>query len=201
MTPIFIKEFLPKQILNIAHQYCITKYTVESNFEAESSTKSIVGEYADYFMETLLELSTPVIEKNVGKKLYPTYSYLRIYDKLSDLPVHTDRAACEYTVALAIGCNPDEPYSLFVGEHDDSSPFTAIKQEGHKNNLVNVKIDHQFDMMPNDAVIFQGLEKIHWRNCCHHDYFITVFLHYVDQEGEYADFKFDKRKFLGESKK
>jgi hypothetical protein len=29
---------------------------------------------------------------------------------------------------------------------------------------------------------------------------MTVFLHYVDQDGEYAEHKFDKRDMLGEKK-
>ena len=53
-------------------------------------------------------------------------------------------------------------------------------------------------MIPNSAVIFQGTDKLHWREFCNHDYFITVFLHYVDQNGEYAKYKFDKRNRLGE---
>jgi hypothetical protein len=56
-------------------------------------------------------------------------------------------------------------------------------------------------MIPNNAVIFKGRDKIHWREMCKHDHFMTVFLHYVDQEGPYKDFKFDKRESLGSKNK
>jgi hypothetical protein len=56
-------------------------------------------------------------------------------------------------------------------------------------------------MIPNSAVIFKGQDKIHWRESSIHDHFITVFLHYVDQEGLHKDEKYDKRDSLGVSKK
>ena len=40
--------------------------------------------------------------------------------------------------------------------------------------------------------------KIHSREYCKHDHFMTVFLHYVDQNGEFAEHKFDKRDMLGQ---
>ena len=120
MKPIFIKDFLPSQVLNIAYSYCVLKYSAKRDFtETDSQTKSLLGEYGDILMETLLDLSTPVIEKNVGKKLFPTYSYLRVYEKESDLTIHKDRPSCEYTVALCLGLDPaDEPYNIMIGHQD-----------------------------------------------------------------------------------
>ena len=199
MEPILIKEFLPKQVLNILYSYCIFKYSNKNEFEIDSQTSSLAADYGDCLMETILDLSTPVVEQNVDKKLFPTYSYLRVYDKGSDLKIHTDRPACEYTVALCIGADPvNEPYDLFVGEIDESSDY---KYYDSKKNYNRYKIDHKFSMLPNNAVIFKGMEKIHWREYCKHDHYITVFLHYVDQEGKYKEEKFDKRHLLGAPKK
>lgn len=199
MNPIFIKEFLPKQILNLTYSYSIIKFSNKTNFKIEAQTDSLISEHGDYLMETLLDLSTPVVEQNVGKKLYPTYSYLRMYDKNSDLKVHTDRPSCEYTVALCLGSDPiDKPYELFVGEEDENSDYKYYKNTGEWKKY---RIDHKFPMVPNNAVIFKGLEKKHWREFCYHDHFITVFLHYVDQEGPYKEYKFDKREILGGNKR
>ena len=52
-------------------------------------------------------------------------------------------------------------------------------------------------MLPNNAVIFKGMDQIHWREICNHDYFMTVFLHYVDKDGIYKDYKFDQRSDIG----
>ena len=195
VEPIFIKEFLPKQILNLIYTYSIIKYGNQKKFETDTQTNSLISEHSDYLMETLMDLSTPVIEQNVKKKLFPTYSFFRIYDKGDDLRVHTDRESCEYTVALCLGAHPtDQPYEIFLGEKDKNSDYKYFSKKG---DFERYRIDYKFPMMPNNAIIFKGMNKLHWREQCQHDHFITVFLHYVDQDGEYKDFKFDKRSALG----
>ena len=198
MQPIFIKEFLPKQILNLTYSYSIIKYLNQKQFKIDGQTNSLISEHGDYLMETLMDMSTSVVEQNVGKKLWPTYSFFRIYDKGSDLKIHTDRYSCEYTVALCLGADPvDQPYEIFVGEEDEASDYKYYSEEGEYKRY---RIDHKFPMVPNNALIFKGMDKIHWRELCTHDHFMTVFLHYVDQEGPYKEFKFDKRSILGEAK-
>ncbi len=196
MQPIFIKEFLPSQLLNVCHSYCLIKYSNKKNFILDSQTSSLVTEHGDYLMETIMDLSTPVVEQNVGKKLWPTYSFFRIYDKGSDLPIHIDRPSCEYTVALCLGSDPEDiPYEIFVGEKDENSDYKYFDEN---RKLTRLKIDGKFPMQKNNALIFKGMDKLHWREICEHDNFITVFLHYVDQEGDYKEYKYDKRKMLGE---
>ena len=196
MTPIFIKEFLPKQILTVVHNYCLLKYQNPEFLKDDLQTGSLISEHGDPLMETLMDLSTPVIEQNVGKKLFPTYSFFRIYDRLSDLPVHTDRPSCEYTVALSLGSDPvEKPYEIFVGEADDTSDYKYYDNSRKKFN--RYRIDYKFPMVPNNAIIFKGMEKIHWREYCNLDHYITVFLHYVDQDGPYKKFKFDERDQIG----
>jgi hypothetical protein len=196
IKPIFIEKFLPDEILNLCHNYCLIKYSNQRNF-IEDSSGSIIKEYSDYLMETLLDMSTPVIEQNVGKKLWPSYSFIRVYDTGSILPVHIDRPACEYTVALCLGANPiEKPYEIYIGHEDDSSDYRFID---NMKQTTRLKKDYTFSMLPNNALIFQGQTKdaLHWREECQHDYYITVFIHYVDQEGEKKEWKFDKRELLG----
>jgi hypothetical protein len=196
MEPIFIKEFLPNKVLNFIYSYCVIKFSNSNNFEIDPQTKSLVAVYGDPVMETLLDSSTPVIEQNVGKKLWPTYSYFRIYDKESDLKIHIDRESCEYTVALCLGADPsNNPYEIFLGEQDETSDYKYLEEETH--TWMKCRIDYKYPMVTNNALIFKGMDKLHWREKCVHDHFITVFLHYVDQEGEFKEFKYDKRKFLG----
>lgn len=198
MEPIFIKEFLPQNILSLCYQYCLIKYSNISLKRFDTQANSIIGENYDYLMETILDMSTSVIEKNVGKKLWPTYSYLRIYDRGADLPVHKDRYSCEYTVALVLGCDPiDRPYEIFIGEEDNTSDYKYYDEFKRFNRY---KIDYKFPMSPNNALIFKGRDKSHWREYCEHDHYITVFIHYVDQEGPYAKYKFDRRKCIGSKK-
>lgn len=193
--PVFIEEFFPEQVCNIAYNYTILKSLNKRNFVIDRQTESIFSEYSDFLMETLLELSTPVVESNVGKKLFPTYSFLRIYDKGSDLKIHLDRASCEYTVAICLGSDPISPYSLFVGRKDEQSKYKFFDQESKK--LIPMQVDFEFPMKQNNALIFNGIDNYHWREECSHDNYATVFLHYVDQNGKNKDFIFDKRECLG----
>ena len=198
MEPLFIKDFLPPNVLSVAYQYTLMKYSNYKFKNFDTQTQSLISEHSDYFMETLLDISTSVIEKNVNKKLWPTYSFLRIYDMGSDLPVHKDRGSCEYTVALCLGARPeDKPYEIFIGAPSENSDYKYFDGDGNYNRY---EIKHKFAMMPNNALIFQGMESVHWKEKCEHDHFITVFLHYVDQEGDYKEWKFDKRNQLGSSK-
>ena len=195
MEPIFIKEFLPKETLTVVHSYCLLKYQNPQFLNNDTQTQSFVGEHGDSLMEVLMDLSTPVIERNVGKKLWPTYTYFRIYDKGSDLKTHTDRESCEYTVALCLASDPaDKPYEIFIGERDETSDY---KYYNTKKEFQRLRIDYKFPMIANNAIIFKGREKLHWREYCEHDHYMTVFLHYVDQEGPYKEYKFDKRNSIG----
>ena len=64
--------------------------------------------YGSLASDSVLVLLKPLIEEKVGKRLHPTYSYLRIYYKDADLKRHTDRPSCEYSATLCIQCSPHE---------------------------------------------------------------------------------------------
>lgn len=207
MEPIYIKNFLPEVLLNFIYSYCVIHYSSPSSVKIDVmdfQTNSLISRYSDPVMETLMDMSTPVIEQNLNKKLFPTNSFFRIYDKGATLPIHIDRTAAEYTVALCIGADPvDMPYEIFVGEKDNTSDYKFFYDRDHHTDLDmagkfgRTKITHKFSMLPNDALIFKGSEKLHWREYCEHDHYVTVFLHYVDQDGPFKDYKFDKREGLG----
>ena len=122
MKPIFIENFFPEEILKLTYSYLVMKTAATKEFTHEPSSNTIASYYSDSLCETLLDMSTPVVEQNVNKKLYPTYSFARIYDKGSHLPIHVDRGSCEYTVAICIGSQPsDVPYSIHIGKQNMTS--------------------------------------------------------------------------------
>ena len=127
--------------------------------------------FGNLLCESLLINLQPLVEKTVGKKLYPTYSYGRIYWTGSSLIKHVDRLSCEYSISLCIDVDP-EPWSIFMGK---------------KEVILN----------PGDLVVYQGGKITHWRDTYTGNQQIQVFLHYVDQLGPYKDFKYDTRPMLG----
>lgn len=57
--------------------------------------------------------------------------------------------------------------------------------------------DSEINLNPGDAVIYLGREVKHWRNELKGDFQSQVFLHYVDQNGEFTEHYKDKRTILG----
>ena len=89
---LYIKNLLTKTELKIAHKYSIIRH--KSNINNFDETQTLLGEtcyYSDPLMELLLEKLVPRVEKELGKSVWPTYSFLRVYNKFSKLEKHTDR--------------------------------------------------------------------------------------------------------------
>lgn len=125
--------------------------------------------------DQLLQDLLPYFEKVCGKRLYPTYSYARLYKPGEELKKHTDRQACEISATVTLG---------FEG-----NPWT-IYMAGNK-----------VDMQVGDAVLYRGMEVEHWREkYTEGQWQAQVFLHYVDADGPHADQKYDGRESLGLSK-
>jgi len=135
--------------------------------------------YGALFSESLLLLLKPVMEEQLGIELLPTYSYMRIYYKDSILEKHTDRPSCEYSATLCIQCDPMNPWPIYF----------------HSNG-----IDTSLILNAGDMCIYKGDELPHWREHCLYDNHIQVFLHFVDKNGSFSHFKYDKRPILGTKK-
>lgn len=133
--------------------------------------------------DSLLEQLTPNIEAATGKKLYPTYVYARWYAPGDELEIHLDRPACEISATITLGFEGN-PWPIFIG-YDE-----------------NKKNCRQINMNVGDAVIYKGEELYHWREkYTEGNWQAQVFLHYVDQDGPNAEWKYDKRECLSHHKK
>lgn len=128
--------------------------------------------YGDAAMDTLLEQLVPAMERKLELMLYPTYSYVRLYKNGDCLRRHVDRPACEISASLCLGYTPDKPWPIWLESKGGSIPIT---------------------LYPGDMVIYRGVEIPHWRDAYEGDRAAQVFLHYVDQNGPYRDWRFDRR--------
>jgi predicted 2-oxoglutarate/Fe(II)-dependent dioxygenase YbiX len=134
------------------------------------SSEAIHG--AAVFDKLLVDL-LPHFEKASGKRLYPTYSYARLYKTGEKLKIHTDRESCEISATITLG---------FDGEAWPSYMGDAGKENASK-----------IEMGVGDAVLYRGMEKHHWRKKFKGNWQAQVFLHYVDADGPHKEWKFDKR--------
>ena len=139
--------------------------------------------HGTYVFDKLLEDLTPHFEQASGLKLFPTYSYARLYNTQGEeLTIHRDRPACEISATLTLDFEGDV-WPIFMGANEDKSNATEIK------------------MNIGDAVLYRGMDIFHWREPYKEGKWqAQVFLHYVDQNGPHAEWKYDKRESLGLSK-
>jgi hypothetical protein len=132
--------------------------------------------FSDPVMEHVLAGVRPRAEQLCGLRLYPTYSFFRVYRHGNVLERHLDRAACEISVSVSLGPVLDPPWPLWLkGPMGESA----------------------IDLAPGDAVLYRGIECEHWRERFAGDHLAQVFLHYVDRDGPYCEWRFDKRPSLG----
>ena len=89
-------------------------------FPKDDLVENSTGYYAPIFLESLLVYLQPLIEQTVSKKLYPTYSYGRIYYKDNELKKHKDRGASEYGVSCCI--HKEIEYPLYLSLIHISEP-------------------------------------------------------------------------------
>lgn len=129
---------------------------------------------AEVFDSLLVQL-LPHFETASGKRLLPTYSYARLYAPGDELKNHTDRESCEISATVTLGFEGDV-WPIYMG--DDTA----------KSNASEIK------MQVGDAVLYRGMEKYHWREkYTEGKWQAQVFLHYVDADGPYKDYIYDKR--------
>ena len=132
----------------------------------------------DDFMSRIMQFEVlPLIERITKKRLQPTYTYLSCYDEGADLPAHTDRAECEFTVSFVI----DKPEGSYWPIYVDMET-QPIKHKGRYRNYVND--DHKencvkVDCDANGLMVFCGTDHIHFRESLPHEYYYISLLHFM----------------------
>lgn len=172
-----VRNALDTELVSVVTQYAlfdeIQDFTPDGSQVPKAHSK-----YADPLMESMLLYVHPIMEKATGLQLYPTYSFYRVYRNGDVLEPHKDRPSCEISTTVCFG------YS-----YDDSRYSWPIIMDG---NAV--------DMKPGDIVVYRGVDLEHSRDEFTppgDDWHVQAFLHYVDVNGPFADYKFDKRDSLG----
>ena len=136
------------------------------------------SQYSNMAMETLLLKCQPGMEKATGLKLYPAYTYARIYKKGDELKRHKDRFSCEISTTMNLA-GDDWPIYL--------EPSGETGKKGIK-----------VDLKQGDMLVYSGCELEHWREKFKGKECIQVFLHYNNRKTRGSrDNMFDKRPHLG----
>ena len=173
-----IRQAIEPALIEVLENYALMNRF--NNYYLDDEKTHSKWRYSDIFGESMLLYLHPLMEKLTNHRLFPTNSVLRIYQKGGILKKHIDRPTCEYSITLTIGYESKEPYPIWVrGQHKD----------------IPVNLDR------GDMLIYKGCEVPHWREEFKGRHWIQLFLHYVDADGKFAEYKYDGRIMIGMIKK
>ena len=179
-----VKQAINYELANFLYNYFLLKreaveHMYNTNMTYDSGMLGTWGDtqilntysiYGDPTFDTLLMKVLPIMKKETGLEVVPTYSYARLYKKGDELKRHKDRPSCEISTTLHLG---GEPWPIFV--------------EG-----TEVLLDI------GDMLIYEGCKLEHWRKPFEGENCGQVFLHYNNVNGPNNDINiFDGRDKLG----
>ena len=146
--------------------------------EPDGQIPNTYSHYGNIVMETLMLKCQPAMEKVTGLKLYPAYTYARIYKKGDILKRHKDRFSCEISTTMNLG---GDEWPIYL------EPSGEVGKKGIK-----------VDLKPGDMLVYSGCELEHWREKLKGKECVQVFLHYNNRKTPGSkDNMFDKRPHLG----
>ena len=162
------------------HRYFSPFENILGTYETGSDAQipNTYAHYADIAMETLMLKCQPEMEKITGLKLYPAYTYARMYKKGDELTRHKDRFSCEISTTMNLG---GDHWPIYL------EPSGEVGKKGIK-----------IDLKPGDMLVYSGCKLEHWREKFKGKQCVQVFLHYNNRKTPGAkDNMFDKRPHLG----
>jgi hypothetical protein len=159
---IYINNFLNKEELELLQIYCKNK--LQEDWKCDEQSPFSPSWYKDTIMNSLLEKKLKSAEEISGLKLFKTYAFWRYYVHGAILKDHIDRPSCEISITACIHKTENWPIHM-------NGTWIEIKE--------------------GDAVMYLGCEVNHGREPFNGDGCAQVFLHYVDQEGPFKQYKED----------
>ena len=192
---VFIANYfrMQKQVYDTCKQarYFSPFENIIGHYENENEQiPNTYSQYANMAMETLLLKCQPGMEKATGLKLYPAYTYARIYKKGDILKRHKDRFSCEISTTMNLGGDDWPIYLEPNPKKGGVKPGVGYVSDNTKGVIVDLK--------PGDMLVYSGCELEHWREKFKGKECVQVFLHYNNRKTPGAkDNMFDKRPHLG----
>lgn len=144
--------------------------------EIDHQVPGSLRRYGAPAFETLLELCGAPFSTVAGRRLLPSYSFARVYFTGQELVAHRDRPECEHSATVHIASSAVAPWPLWIRKDDREPTEVALG--------------------PGDAVLYRGDRVLHWRDPLPDEWYLQVFLHYVDAEGPHAGRHLDGRPHL-----
>lgn len=167
-----VNNVLNSELLNVLKEYYCE--TIKNNVWILGDKQSNRYKAHNEPMSRFLHYEClPLIERIVGKSMKPTYTYLSSYVKGANLPPHTDRPDCEYTVSFIVdkpeGCN----WNIYVHKQQQE-----VKHKGRYDKKPALEECEAVDCDAGGLMLFQGTDHIHFREELEGEYYNVLLLHY-----------------------
>ena len=167
-----VNNVIDKELLSLLQNYY--KDTIDSDTwelgDRQSNRYKAHNEPMSRFLHYEI---LPLIEKIVGKSMRPTYTYLSAYVKGADLPPHTVRPDCEYTVSFVVDKPEGSNWNIYVHK-----PQQEVKHKGRYDEKPPLEECEPVDCDAGGLMLFQGTDHIHFREELEGDYYNVLLLHY-----------------------
>ncbi len=172
---VVLRSLLKEPDLTAMHRYAQKVAQLGWTKPGDGQIQGTPCSYGDFMMEGLLTSLLPTVEQVSSLRVFPTYAYFRVYKQGDTLVRHTDRPSCEISLTLCLGYDGKQPWPI---------------------NIEGPRGTSSVSLEAGDALLYRGIECPHWRCPLAGSHHAQVFLHYVDQHGPHAEWKFDKRSSL-----
>ena len=172
---VLLASLLPVELVELLVAYA-NILGATCRFQPDQAIPQAVSRYGAPAFDALLIYLMDDVSAMVGEPVVPTYSYARVYREGDELHRHRDRPACEHSLTLHL---------------DSSGGSWPVEFQAINGHVAS------FDLNPGDAVLYHGIEIPHWRGRCPVEWYVQVFLHWVEREGPHGDEALDRRRLLG----
>lgn len=134
---------------------------------------------------------TRIMNEISGKSLAPSYAFFRAYQRGDCCRVHSDRPSCDHSMSLALAYSDDIVWPIEVGvaHHEfEEACRIEIAHDFGAEECVGVNLS------AGDALVYRGVNRRHGRTMPNPNRWSAhLFLHWVDVDGPYAEWAYDKR--------
>jgi hypothetical protein len=174
-----IENFIEEDFVDFIQDYYSLK--VNSGLHTIDESKFTYGYFFhnDSLMETILQNSCEAISDIIDVKLLPTYSQVHLHMN-GDSYENNQNESSEISAILSLGNSGDsEDYVYF------------------KKTQSNVK---ELSLNKGDLLVYRNINFKCWREPIKNKWLLESVLNFVDSEGHYSEFIYDKRPYLGFNK-
>src|SRR5690242_13566940 len=110
---VVLRRCVSEPQLSLLYRYACHRADL-GTMKLDDTSPGALSAAGDVFMDGLLVDLLTVAESVSELKLFPTFSYFRVYHRGDVLARHTDRPACEIGLTVCLGYDAEKPWPIMI---------------------------------------------------------------------------------------